>query len=116
MTDTTQNATGAAQSSANQFGDQIKAAGETLRQSTERMTQTGSEFGLKLLEQAEHNTREAFAALKAAAQAKDPSEVMRIQSDYVRDQGTRAMNQVREISELIANFSRDAMSQISRKD
>lgn len=116
MTDTTQNAAGAAHDAAKSMGDQMKAAGDTLRQSTDRMAQSSAEFGLKLLEQAEANTREAFAAMRAAAQAKDPGEVMRIQSDFIRDQGTRAMNQAREISEIITSFGREAMGQMGRRD
>jgi hypothetical protein len=35
---------------------------------------------------------------------------MQVQADYVRDQGTRSMAQVREIGEMITQFGRSAMS------
>ena len=98
-----------------QMGDQFKQAGDQMRQSAERLATTGSELGLRLLDQAEANTREAFAAMRAAAQAKDVSEVVRIQADYLREQTSRAMNQAREIGELITSYGRDAMNQVGNR-
>ncbi|PCD03243.1 hypothetical protein COC42_02165 [Sphingomonas spermidinifaciens] len=102
-------ASSAAQAGASQFeaaGERMKAAGET-------MADAGSQLGLKMLDQAETNTREAFQAMRAAAQANDLSDVMRIQSDYLREQGSRSVAQVREIGELIAEFGRNAMGQMT---
>ncbi|OYY89486.1 MAG: hypothetical protein B7Y45_11530 [Sphingomonas sp. 28-66-16] len=99
-----------------QIGDRMKAAADSFKASTEKMSETSAAVGLKLLDQAETNTREAFAAMRATAQARDASEIMRIQSEYLRDQGNRAMTQVREIGELISGFGRDAMSQMTRRD
>ena len=62
-----------------------------------------------MIEQAESNAREAFAAMRAAASAKNPAEIARIQGDYLRDQGARSLAQAREIGELIMSFGRDAM-------
>ena len=59
-------------------------------------------------------TQEAFAAMRAAAQAKDLSEVMKIQGDYLREQGRRSMDQAREIGELIMRFGRDAVQPLKR--
>lgn len=95
--------------------DQIKAAGDTMRKSGERIAETGTELGMRLLDQAEANTREAFAAMRAAAHAKDVAEVMRIQSDYLRDQSNRAMEQAREIGELITSYGRDTIGQMTNK-
>jgi hypothetical protein len=36
--------------------------------------------------------------------------VMKIQGDFLRDQGTRSMGQAREIGELIMQFGRDAVA------
>lgn len=106
----------AAEAAAKTMGERVKAAGEQIRASGEHMAQTGSDFGLKLLDQAEANMREAFAALRATAQAKDAGEVMRIQSDFVREQGARAVSQAREIGELINNFGREAINRITGKN
>ena len=63
-----------------------------------------------MIDQAETNAHEAFAAMRKAAQATDLSGVMQIQGEYLREQGTRSMTQAREIAELIAQFGRDAVS------
>jgi hypothetical protein len=106
MADEMNDATQAAQG----FGDQAKRAGETMRASGEKAVQNGSAIGVKLLDQAESNTQQAFAAMRAAAQAKDLGDVMRIQSEFLRDAGARSMSQAREIGELIMQFGRDAVT------
>lgn len=103
-------AAGAAQNFTDQMGDHARRTGEAMRASGEKATQQGAQLGLKLLEQAEQNTGQAFAAMRAAAQAKDVSEVMRIQTEFMRDQSARAMGQAREIGELIVQFGRDVVA------
>ncbi|KQM87565.1 hypothetical protein ASE67_07695 [Sphingomonas sp. Leaf23] len=89
------------------------AASERMRAAGSAMTEQGSQLGLAILSQAEANTQEAFRAMRAAAQANDVAEVMRIQSDYLRDQGARSMAQAREVSEMIAQFGRNAVGQMT---
>lgn len=89
--------------------DPAKRAGEALKASGQKIAEGGSQIGTKLIDQAEQNTREAFAAMRAAAGAKDASEVMRIQGEYLREQGQRSMAQAREVGELIMQFGRDAV-------
>lgn len=116
---TTAQGADAAQTAANvteKMTEQMKAAGDSLRKSGERMAETGTELGMRLLDQAEANTREAFAAMRAAAHAKDASEVMRIQSDYLRDQSNRAIEQAREIGTLITSYGREAIDRMTKKD
>ncbi len=86
----------------------MKRAGEAMKASGEKVAEGSSAVGLKVLDQAEQNAREAFAAMRAAAAAKDVSEVMKIQSDYLREQGSRSMAQAREIGELIMQFGKDS--------
>ena len=76
----------------------------------QKIAQNNQAIGLKMIEQAETNTHEAFAAMRKAAQATDLSSVMQIQGDFLREQGTRSMAQARELGELIAQFGRDAVS------
>jgi phasin family protein len=90
--------------------DPAKKAGEAMRASGAKMAEGGSTVGVKMIDQAEANAREAFAAMRAAASAKDLSEVMKIQGDFLRDQGSRSMSQAREIGELIMEFGRDAVA------
>jgi phasin family protein len=88
----------------------VKKAGEAMRASGAKLAKGGSDVGMKMLEQAEANTREAFTALRAAAAAKDLSEVMKIQGEFLREQGTRSMGHAREIGELIMQFGREAVA------
>jgi len=77
------------------------------------LTANASQIGLVVLSQAEANTQEAFRAMRAAAAANDINEVVKIQSDYIREQGNRSMAQAREIGDLIARFGRAAMGQMT---
>ncbi|MGN6375739.1 MAG: phasin family protein [Sphingomonas sp.] len=114
MADTKANkeATGAA----HEMTDRLKAAGDKVRESGEKFAQSGTALGMKLLDQAEQNTREAFAAMRAAAKSRDLSEVMHVQSDYLREQGSRSMAHAREIGEMIASFGREAMGRMTGRD
>ena len=94
----------------------VKKAGEAMRASGAKLVRGSSDVGVKMLEQAENNTREAFAAMRAAAAAKDLSEVMRIQGEFLREQGTRSMSHAREIGELIMQFGREAVAPLKDKD
>lgn len=87
-----------------------KRAGEAMKESGQKLAEGGSTIGTKMIDQAEQNAREAFAAMREAAQAKDISQVMKIQGDYLREQGTRSVAQAREIGELIMQFGRDAVA------
>lgn len=89
--------------------DPAKKAGEAIRDAGSKLQETSSTMGIRMLDQAEVNTREAFTAMRAAASAKDLTEVMKIQGDFIRDQGSRSMNQAREIGELIMSFGRDTV-------
>jgi len=90
--------------------DPAMRAGEAMRESGRKAAEGGSAIGTRMIDQAEANAHEAFAAMRRAAQASDLSEVMRIQGDYLRDQGARSMSQAREIGELIMQFGRDAVA------
>ena len=92
------------------FGDPAKRAGEAMQESGRKMAENGSTIGAKMIDQAEQNAREAFAAMREAASAKDLSDVMKIQGDFLRMQSERSMSQAREIGELIMRFGRDAVT------
>lgn len=94
------------------MAEPAKKATEAMRDAGGRMAESSSTVGLKMLDQAEANTREAFTAMRAAAGAKDLTEVMRIQGDFIREQSSRSMGQAREIGELIMQFGRDAVGAV----
>lgn len=100
------------QDAARAGADAMQDAGERMRAAGTAMADQGSQLGLRILSQAEANTQEAFRAMRAAAQANDLSEVMRIQSEYLREQGNRSLAQAREVGELIAAFGRNAVGQM----
>lgn len=101
-------ATDAAAGAAKAAADRVEAAGDKIRKSSEKIAKQGSAVSLKVIEQAEVNTREAFAAMRAAAAAAgNPTEVAKIQGDYLRQQGARALAHAREIGELIMQFGKD---------
>lgn len=103
-----------AQKAQGAFQDRVvepaKRAGEAMKESGQKIAEGGSTIGRKMIDQAEQNAHEAFAAMRAAADAKDISQVMKIQGDYLREQSTRSMAQAREIGELIMQFGRDAVA------
>lgn len=105
-----------AKGAAQEMTDRVKAAGEKMRASGEKFAERGSELGMKLLDQAEQNTREAFNAMRAAAKSRDVSEVMHVQGEYLREQGARSMAQAREVAEMIANFGREAIGRMTGRE
>lgn len=90
--------------------DPARRAGEAMKESGQKIAQNSSAIGVKMIDQAETNAHEAFIAMRAAAKASDLSEVMKIQGDFLREQGKRSMDQAREIGELIMQFGRDAVA------
>ena len=95
--------------------DKLKAAGEAMKDGAAKAAQNSAALSMKVIDHAEENTRQAFAALRAAAKAGGLTELMQVQSDYVRDQGSRSMAQVKEVGEMIASFGREAMSNLTGK-
>ncbi|MDY0959941.1 MULTISPECIES: phasin family protein [unclassified Sphingomonas] len=94
------------------FADRMKGAGEAMQASGQKIAEGGSAVTMKMLDQAETNAREAFAAMREAASARDLSEVMRIQAEFMREQGNRSMSQAREIGEMIVQFGRDSIGAV----
>ncbi len=91
-----------------------KKASETIKATVTGAAGASVDFGTRMIDQAEENAREAFNAMRAAAKAKDLSEVMKVQAEYLKEQGSRSVKQAREIGELIAQFGRDAIAPIRR--
>ncbi len=97
--------------------DRVREGAERLREGADRLRDAGKAMAensgavsLKMIDQAEENAKGAFAAMRAAAGANDFGEVMKIQGDFLREQGERSMSQAREIGDLIAEFGKDAVA------
>jgi hypothetical protein len=107
MTDQARAATSAMSDTVKAATDQLKAAGGKAAETTQALNG-------KILDQAETNVREAFAALRAAATASSVGDILKVQGDYVREQTSRSMAQAKEIGELIANFGRSAVEGVTK--
>ena len=105
----TKDATDRAASGAKSAADRVGGIGENIRKSGEKLAKQGNSVSMKVIEHAEANTREAFAAMRAAAGAKNPADVAKIQGEYLRQQGARSLAHAREIGDLIMQFGRDAV-------
>ncbi|MDQ0837815.1 phasin family protein [Sphingomonas faeni] len=90
--------------------DPARRAGEAMKESGGKIAEGGATIGKAMIDQAEQNAREAFAAMREAASAKDLTQVMKIQGDYLREQSQRSMGQAREIGEMIMKFGKDAVA------
>lgn len=95
--------------------EKLKAAGDAVKESASKVAENSAALSRKVIDHAEENTRQAFAALRAAASAGGVTELMKVQADYVKDQGTRSMAQAKEVGELIMEFGRGTMSSFSGK-
>jgi len=93
----------------------MKNAGEAVKASGAKAAAGTGAVSMKMIDHAEANTREAFAAMRAAAKAGSLTEVLKIQGDFIREQGGRSMTQAREIGELIAQFGRETIAPLSGK-
>ncbi len=94
----------------------MKKAGKAIRDGAEKIVANTSAINSKVIDQAETNAKEAFAAMRAAASAKSVNDIVKIQAKFVKEQGERSMTHVREVGEIIAQFGRDAVGQIRRKN
>jgi len=90
--------------------DTAGRVGKSLGASSQAWAKGNAEIGLKMIDQAEQNVQQAFAAMRAAAKAKDISEVMKIQAAFVREQRERSMAQAKQIGEMIVQVGRDSVT------
>ena len=88
----------------------VKKAGKSIKEATTKAAGNAAALNNKVIDHAEENTRAAFAAMRSAASVKSVSELAKIQTDFVKEQGARSMTQVKEVGDLIAQFGRDAMA------
>ena len=89
--------------------DAVKRAGEGIKDAASNAAQNAAALNAKVIDHAEDNVREAFRALRAAAGSTSVQDVIKAQTDYVKEQGARSMTQAREIGEMIAQFGRSAV-------
>ena len=69
--------------------EHAKTTADTMKASAERMAESGSALSLKLIEQAELNMKEAFAAIRAAASARESAGI----ASEITDSARRRMSE-----------------------
>ncbi|TVV74056.1 phasin family protein [Sphingomonas solaris] len=103
-------------SATDRITEPLKAAGEALRGVGTKAAENSSAISLTVLDHAEQNSRQAFAALRAAAGATSAAELMKVQGDYVREQSNRSVEQARQIGDLITRFGRAMMTPPGKRE
>jgi hypothetical protein len=98
-----------------QITEPMKKAGKAIKDGTAAAAKNSAEINVKVIDHAETNAREAFAAMRAAANADSVKSLVQIQSDFVKGQSKRSMEQAKEVGELIASFGREAMGAMRGK-
>ncbi len=88
----------------------VKKAGKSIKDATTKAANNAAALNNKVIDHAEENTRAAFAAMRSAASVKSVTDLAKVQTDYVKEQGARSMTQVKEVGDLIAQFGRDTMA------
>lgn len=99
--------TGAGNADANKPG--LEGLFEPLTDAGRKAAENSATISLKMIEHAEANSRDAFAAMRAAATAGSLAEVLRIQGEYIREQGARNMTMAREVGDLIVQLGKRAI-------
>lgn len=97
------------------LGARAQQAADAMKQSADQFIESGAELRMKLIAQAEENMHQAFAAMRAAASARDMSALLRVQGEYLREQGTRSIEQAREIGVMMADYGREAMTRVTNR-
>lgn len=111
----TKGAAKAKEKPAEKVASAAKKAGQTLRESATTAMKNTAKLNGKVIDHAEANAKEAFSAMRKAAGAGSVQDVVKIQSQFVREQGARSAAQVREIGDMIASFGRDALAAMRGK-
>ena len=93
----------------------IKKAGKVIKETSATAVKNSAQINVKVIDHAESNAREAFAAMRAAATAGSVQNLVKIQSDFVKEQGKRSLEQAKEVGKLIARFGREAMDMVRGK-
>lgn len=99
---------------AEQMTDRLKDAGEALKEGGQKIAENTVALSKKMIDHAEENTREAFSAMRNAASAKSIQDVMQVQAEFLKAQGTRSMAQAREIGETIMAFGKNAIDSVKK--
>jgi len=93
----------------------VQKAGKKMRASAEHAIKNTAVLNARVIDHAEANAKEAFAAMRKIASASDVKDVVKIQTDFVKEQSARSVAQVREMGEMIAAFGKQALESLRGK-
>ncbi len=93
----------------------VKKAGKTIRDTATKAVANTIAINTTVINHAEANAHDAFAALRKVASARTIQDVVKVQTEFVKAQSVRSTAQVREVGEMIASFGRDAISMLRGK-
>ena len=79
----------------------MKQASNAFKEATERATHYNEAVTVRLIDFAESNLADACEALRTAARARNVSELMSINANFLRHQVSRSLDQFRELTELV---------------
>lgn len=96
-------------------GNAVEKAGKKIRETAEHAMHNVSVLNARVIDHAEENAKEAFAAMRKITTSKDVKDIVRIQADFVREQSARSVAQVKEVGEMIASFGRMAVESVRPK-
>jgi phasin family protein len=89
--------------------DAVKKAGQAMNDAAGKAGENASALNSKVIDHAQENTRAAFDALRSAASVKSVQELAQVQSEFLKQAAARSQAQIKEVSDLIAGFGREAM-------
>jgi phasin family protein len=96
-------------------GNAVEKAGKKIRETVEHAMHNAAALNARVIDHAEENAKEAFAALRKIATSKDVKDIVQVQADFVKQQSARSVAQVKEVGEMIASFGRTAVDAIRPK-
>ncbi len=79
----------------------MKQASDAFKEATERATHYNEAVTVRLIDFAESNLADSCEALRSAARARNISELVSINANFLRHQISRSLDQFRELSELV---------------
>lgn len=96
-------------------GNAAQKAGKKMRATAEHAMANAARLNARVIDHAEENAKEAFAALRKIATTKDVKDIVKIQTSFVKEQSARSVAQVKEVGEMIASFGRMAVEGLKPK-
>ncbi len=96
-------------------GNAVEKAGKKIRETAEHAMNNAAALNARVIDHAEENAKEAFAALRKIATSKDVKDIVQVQTAFVKEQSARSVAQVKEVGDMIAAFGRTAIDGLRPK-